>query len=472
MKNNLKANLFFSTFYQILSVVYPLITAPYISRMLGAENIGIYSYTESIQQYFAITAVLGTSVYGTREIAKHRNDVNYRTRLFWEIELLSIFTTFISLVAYLFIVGLSNGYRLYFIILSINIIAKLFDISWFYGGLEEFKYIFIINSFIKTAGVIAQLLLVKRGGLITYMVIITLITLLSNISMWLFLRKFLCKVEIKELHVFRHLKGTLVYFIPTIASTAYSFLDKTVLGLVTESNMENGYYEQATKIITLAQTVTFSGLNAVIQSRNSFLYQEHRYDEMRLTIKKSISYIMFMGIGIAFGIIGVADKFVPFFFGEGYDKVHSLLYVLCPIVLISGLSGCISGQYYTPSGRRKESSYYLIIGLLVNLILNILLTPRLLGNGAAISSIIGEMVILVLYVEHCKKFIYMKSIILSAAPKKIFAGMSMLALIILIGNAINNVIVCLALQVSLGFLTYVIVLYVLKDEFFTSTIKK
>lgn len=251
---SIKKNFIYSTAYQILNVITPFISAPYISRVLGAEGIGIQSYTASIQQYFLLLASLGTLSYGAREISMNRNDEYKRSKIFWEIELMSIGTTLIALAGWIILCFLTPKYRVYYIVLTIGIFAAAFDISWFFNGIEEFKLTVIRNSIFKIFGIILMFLYIKtREDLLLYVFITAATSFLSNLSLWPYMRRYLVKVNIRELKFKKHFSETLVYFIPTIATSVYTVLDKTLLGLITNDAVQNGYYQQAEKIINLAK---------------------------------------------------------------------------------------------------------------------------------------------------------------------------------------------------------------------------
>ena len=160
-KLSIKRNLILNTAYQILTMITPFITAPYVSRVLGVDGVGIYSYTGSIQYYFTMLAALGTASYGTREIARNRNNKAQRSKLFWEIELLTVFTTLASLCIWCLILVASTNYRIYLLACTFNIIAVLFDISWFYAGLEHFEHTVLQNSIFKILVIIAIFAFVK-----------------------------------------------------------------------------------------------------------------------------------------------------------------------------------------------------------------------------------------------------------------------------------------------------------------------
>lgn len=468
-KTSIKRNILYNTFYQVLTLILPFITAPYISRVIGAAGIGTYSYTLSIQTYFSMFAALGTASYGIREIARNRDNEYKRSKIFWEIELLTVITTTICLIGWMVVIGISNEYKIFFVILTMNLINTMFDISWFFAGMEQFKYTIIQNTIFKILGVVALFIFVKRPEDVTlYVLIMSLSTLLGTISMWLYLPKFIKKVKFKELKVFPHFKETLIYFIPTIATSVYTVLDKTLIGVITKEPKENGYYEQAIKIINMASAVTFASLNTVLSSRNSYLFIEKKEDEIKKKINLSINYILFLGIGMVLGLMAVTDKFVPIFYGKGYDEVITLIKILSPLIIIIGISNCLGSQYYNPAGLRNRSAKFIIAGACTNLILNLILIPNFGARGAAVATIIAELTITMLYLKRCDGF-YSFRLLLKSAWKKIIAGVGMIIIISLLNLLNIGDLGMLILQVSVGVLVYMTILFMIKDEFVVET---
>lgn len=314
-------------------------------------------------------------------------------------------------------------------------------------------------------GIVLLFILIKQpSDLLLYIFIMCGTTFLETITMWFYVPKFVSKVEFKKLDIFHHFRHTIIYFIPTIATTIYTNIDKTLIGLITKNMKESAYYEQITKILELAKSITFVSLNSLLTSRMSYLFAEKKFDEMKEKMKISMNYILFLGIGISFGIIGVSNRFVPLFFGNGYDKVILLLKVFIFIVIVNGISNCLETQYYTPAGRRKESTKFIVIGTVINIILNIVFIPFLSSLGAIISSIIAEIVIATLYLKNCNNFINIKYI-LSSSMKKIISGSIMLLVIFFINNIISHNIIAIILEIGIGGLTYLVCLTVMQDKF-------
>ena len=464
---SLKKNIAISTLYQVLLIILPIITAPYIARVLGPDQSGVYDYTNSIMTYFTMFAALGTATYGVREIARVRDDVAMRSRLFWEIELMTVMTSAVCIAVWFVFIAFTPQYKVIYIVLTMGIFSTMFDISWFFAGMEQFKYTVTKNAACKLIGVILMFLFVKKeDDLLLYVIIITASAMLGNLSMWLYVPRFTEKVDFRTLHFRRHFHETLIYFIPTVATSVYTVLDRTLIGVITQNKAENGCYHYTMQIVNMMKALTFSSLNMVLGSRIAFLFAEERYDEIRERIADSINYILFMGIGICFGVIGVSKRFVPVFLGSGYERVITMLMLMSPIVIIIGISNCLGSQYYTPAGRRRLSARYIIIGALVNLTLNLILIPKFWGYGAIVASLIAELVITALYLKNCNGYLKAKTI-LKDSWKKLIAGAVMLAVIKGIDNVISNDLLALLVEVAVGFTLYCAVTAVLRDSFVT-----
>ncbi len=461
---SVKKNFLYRLAYELLILITPFITTPYVSRVLGADGIGIYSYTSSIMTYFTLFAVLGTTYYGEREIAQHRDDKGEASKLFWEIELMTVITSSICIFLWIGVVIFSTEYRYYFLALLPLLFGSMADISWYYTGYEQIKYIVIRNFICKIAGILLLFVFVRtKNDLFIYILMNSAITLAGNLSMWTYLPRMLVKVDFCTLHFRRHFKETLIYFIPTIATSIYTVLDKTLIGIITEDSYQNGYYEQATKIVNIIKNVVFSSVNAVMGSRIAYLFAQEKYEEIRRRIQRSMDFILLLGYGAFFGLIGVADKFVPVFLGDGYGPVVSLLYAMAPLIIIIGVSNCLGSQYYSPSGQRIRSAKVIILGSVVNLCLNLVMIPWLGGIGAVAASVAAELVISVLYVNMSDGYMTVK-MLWNCSFKRLIAGIMMCFVVILAGEFLRNLVIWrLVIQIVVGGCVYGAILIYMKD---------
>lgn len=469
---SISKNYIYNLIYQLLILFLPLITVPYISRVLGAENIGIYSYTISITTYFITFASLGMALYGQREIAFNQNNKKQYSKIFYEIVTLRLIMLFISLIIFYFVFVLGNNdYSTYYKVLCLEIIANVFDISWFFQGLEEFKKTVFRNIIVKLVSLVAIFVFVKtKDDLIIYFIIYVLSTFLGNISLWFYLPRYLDKIKIKELKIFKHLKPTIALFIPQIAIQVYTLLDKTMIGAIISDKTEVGYYDQAQKIIKMLLTIITS-LGTVMMPRIASTYAEGNNKKILDYLYKSFRMVLMLSIPMILGIIVISDSFVPIFFGKGYKNVSLLMKVISPILLLIGLSNVCGTQYLLPTKRQKEFTISVVGGAIINFIINMLLIPKYGALGASIGTVIAELSVTLVQIYYVRNDFNFKKII-KMSFNYILASIIMFISCFLIGYLINNNLYSLLTKLTIGVLIYGITLFLLKDEFILNLLNK
>ena len=471
MKKSITKNYIYNLTYQILILILPLITAPYISRILGAENIGIYSFTLSISAYFILFGSLGIALYGQREIAYNQKDKKKYSQTFWEIVLLRIITMSVSLI--IFYIAFVNGkqYQVYYRVLILEIIGNCIDISWFFQGLEEFKKTVVRNMLVKLISVICIFTFVKTSNdLLIYFAIYVLSILIGNISLWLYLPKFLKKIKFKELHVFRHLKPTISLFIPQIAIQVYTLLDRTMIGAIVNDKAEVGYYEQSQKIIKVLLAVITS-LGTVMLPRIANTFAKGEKEKVIEYMENSFRVVFLLAFPMVFGIISVSNAFVPIFFGKGYDKVATLMKIISPILLLIGLSNVTGTQFLLPTKRQKEFTTSVICGAIVNFVMNMWLIRKFGALGASIGTVIAEITVTCVQLYFVRNDFNLKKIF-KLSKNYLIASLIMFVECFILEKFINNNLRLLIIQTILGASTYFIILLVLKDKFIYEVIKK
>ena len=470
-KNSVSKNYIYNLTYQILLVILPLITTPYVSRVLGAENIGIYSYTLSIVTYFVLFGSLGISMYGQREIAYVQDNKKEKSKVFIEIVSLRAITMAISMICYYFTYINGTTYQLYYKILVIELLSACVDISWFFQGMEEFKKTVIRNIIVKFISVIAIFLFVKSSeDLAIYVLIYVLSNFLGNLSLWIYLPKYIEKIKFRELKIFRHLKPTIGLFIPQIAMQIYTVLDKTMIGQIVEDKSEVGYYEQGQKVIKLFLTLVTS-LGTVMVPRMAHTFISGEKEKLKEYMKKSFQFVFFLAFPIMIGLVIVSAKFVPIFFGEGYDKVSILIKVISPIILFIGLSNIIGTQFLLPTKRQKEFTISVTAGAIINFILNMILIRGFQSVGASIATVFAELLVTSIQI-YCIRDVFNIKEILKIAKNNIISVIVMTIACLIIAIFAKNTIICLALQVIIGAIVYFAILVILKDEFIQNIIER
>lgn len=481
MNKKLKINAIFNLIYQLTVIIIPLITTPYVSRVLGVDNVGTYSYTLSIVSYFTLFAAFGLGNYGQRETARFLDDKNKISKLFWELVSNRFLTTFIVLIVYLILTFtvLETSYTTFYLIMTINILAIAFDITWFFQGVENFRTIAIRNMTIKLLSAVCIFVFVKdTSDLTLYFVINSVALILSALSVWVLVPKYINKTKIQFKTVLYHFKGSLIYFIPSIATQIYTVLDKSMIQWITGSVAENGIYDQAEKIVKVAITI-IQFLNVIMTSRMSFLYQNKRYDEAKILCEKSYQLLSLLMFPLCFGAILVAPNLIPLYLGDGYEGSIVLMQIFSPLIIFIGLSGYVASHYMTPVGKQNISNIALIGGAIINFILNMIFIRLYGARGAAIASITAECFIAIAFIFNARKFISPKSYIVISykhliAAVIMFVGTYFLANLISLPNLNDNIfnLVMILIKVAIGASIYFVVLLILVDKSLFNFIRK
>lgn len=409
--SSLKKNFVLNSFYQILSICIPLITTPYISRILGSEGVGRYSFSYTIANYFVLFAMLGINTHGSRVIASTKCDRNYLSRQFFSIYFVQFMLAAVSAIAYGMYVLLICSDKILACILTLNILAALVDINWLYVGLEKFSVTITRGVVIRLLTVLAIFLLVKSvDDVFIYAFIMSFGTLLSNIAIWPFALRdvHFCKVSAGEIK--KHIKPILILFIPVIAVSLYRYMDKVMLGVMS-SNVEVGYYESCEKI-TQVPVILVNSLGTVMLPRIASLVSEGDGIKSSNYMKKSIAFAMFISTSMSFGIMSVANEFVPWFYGDGYEPCVALFQFITPSCIFIAFANVIRTQYLIP--YKMDNIYVMstIFGAIINVILNLIFIPLWNSMGAAIATLAAEVSVCVVQIFSIRKDINIKKYIL------------------------------------------------------------
>lgn len=464
MDNRIAKNFIYSASYQILMIIAPLITAPYISRVLQPAGVGTYSYTETYATAFALIAGLGFNTYGQREVAYCQDDIKARSRVFFEIFSVRTVTTLVTVVAYVVFSLLFHQYTVYLLPQVMVIVAVMFDVTWYFHGVENFRITVLRNVAVKILTIALTFLLVKsEKDLGIYIVIHSASVLLSNMFYMVIMPRYVVRVDRSELHPLRHMRGSIEFFIPLIAVNIYSYLDKLMLGWYMTSTVENGYYEQARKIATLIVAVIIS-LNNVMMSRVSNLYAKERKEDIIHYYVKTFNIILLLVFPICIGLLLVSDNFVVWFFGADFKKVAVLLKYCSLLIAFMCVGNFVGVQFLGPTGRQNKMTMAYIVAAVSNVALNALLIPRFYSVGAIIASVIAEFISCGLQVWLLMRSSYRFNMLKTAWIYILGSGAMVAAILALHWLHPMAGIVSTIVDVALGAVTYIAVLFVLREE--------
>ena len=463
MKKSIAKNYIYNLIYQMLTIVLPLITTPYLSRVLGAEAIGIYGYTLSIVTYFVLFGSLGIAMYGQREIAYLQNDKEKQSKTFWEIVIIRFITLFIALIAFYITFCAGGDYAVYYKILMLELLANALDISWYFQGIEDFGKTVVRNIVVKGLSLVCIFVFVKtQSDLWKYILIYTGANVLGNLTMWLYIQQMLEKVSVKSLKLKKHLKPTIALFVPQIATQVYVVLDKTMIGNITKDMSEVGFYEQAQKIVkTLTLLVT--ALGTVMSSRIANAFAENKKEDVKKYLMQSFNLVWLLGLPAMFGTMAVSSKLVPWFYGDGYEAVIQLINVISPILIAIGLSNVTGVQYLIQARKQKIYTISVTTGAIVNVILNLILIKVYGTIGAAISSVIAEVSVLVVQLVSIRKEISIKEV-LKLSIKYLISGLIMYIAVLNLTNIMSVSIINTVIEAMIGVMVYFILLIIMKDR--------
>ncbi len=466
MAKSIKRNYFYNTVYSILTVITPLITAPYTSRVLEADGIGAMSFALSIVTYFTLFGSLGTWSYGSREIAYVRDDLEKRSIVFWEVVLFRVISTFIVLAVYLAAVYFyAKSYRILFFIFALNILTIACDVTWFFFGLEEFGKIVFRNIIIRIIDIAFVFAFIKsKSDLPLHAFGSVFFNVAGTVVMWKYLPAYIKKPDFKSLHPFRNIKTIFSLFIPGLAVQVYTVLDKTMIGIFTEGTFENGYYEQALKIskIVLALVTSLAG---VMVPRIGYLFAKGDREQVSFLMYRSYKFVLCVSVALCFGLVGISDNFVPWFFGPGYEKVAGLLKVSSFLIVAIGLNNATGIQYFIPTKRQNLFTYSVVIGAAANFTMNIILIRMYQSYGAIIASVAAETLIAAIEFYFVRKEISTGRVILSGTNYYIAGGV-MLAVLFFMGSRLTPSPVHTFTMIFTGAAVYVSLLFILRDKFF------
>lgn len=397
-KGSLKKNFAFNSAYQLLQVITPLVTTPYLARVLGPEQSGVFSYTQSIANYFVLFATLGISTYGVRAIAQCGDDRRLRSKVFWGAYASQLISGGLAALAYVaYAAFIHEGGMLITLLWSLWLIFAAMDVSWLLFGCEEFKIPTIRSTATKLLSLVFIFAFVKtRDDLWLYVLAISGSFFLNGIIVWPFVRRYVDYVRPSASEVKRHLRGNIGLFVPVIAVSVYTTLDKIMLGMMS-SEEQVAFFSYSERISRLPLSV-LQALGVVMMPRMSYLLMEGQREKALRLLKNSIWIMLAASMALAFGISAVAPEFVPVFLGEGYEPCVGIMTFLVVIIPVISVTNAIGKQYLLPLSRDREYTFSLIVGAAFNVVVNVILIPRMGAAGAAIGTIAAEVSILVVQV--------------------------------------------------------------------------
>ncbi len=455
-------NYLYNVLYQLFVIIVPLITMPYIAKILGPNGVGINTFTNSNTQYFILFGSMGVSIYGNRQIAYLRNDTKTVSKVFWEIYLMRFITILISLFFFYIFVLITGRYKYAYIMQSIQILAAAFDISWLFMGFENFRVTVLRNIIVKLISIVLIFVLVKnRTDVIMYIFIISISQLLGNLSMFTYIREYIKLVDFRSLNIWRHLKPSIELFIPQIALQIYLVLNKSMLGFMV-SVKAAGFYEYSDKIVRMILAIVTS-LSAVMMPRMANTFANGDKVKVKEYLIKSFHFVNFIAFPMMFGLAALSLKLAPFLFTEKFNPVSILLIIESLIVIPIAWASISSQQFLVPLNLNKEYTISVALGALVSVLLNVPFIFLWGEVGAMISTVICEWTVTIYQMSILKRYMDIFDFFIDTW-KYLFSGIVMFIIVFYFNCIFKLTIISLILEVVGGICIYLVLLYFLHSK--------
>lgn len=446
-------NFIYITFYKVMRMILPLITIPYVTRVLGAEKLGIYDYTYSVVTYFQMFAFLGFENYGSRLIAEHRKDKIEMSKVFSAAYYFQVFFSILALSAYVVYLNFfCKENKDIAWIQSLYIISELFNISWLYFGLEKFKVTSLVNIIARLVSFVGIFVFVKnREDLLLYSIFCAGTLLFSSLVLWAGAFKYIKFKSIVLKEIWKYGKGSLLLFFPVLVINIYRTMDKIMLGNIVGMS-EVAIYSNADKIVEVPYMILAS-LGVVTLPKMTNFALDGKIEKTKYYIEKSMRIIMFMACGMAFGLMGIGKVFAPVFFGKEFIKSGILIMVIAPHVIFRGNANVVRNQYLLPQKRDKDYIVSIVMGAIINFAFNSIFIPLWGAVGAACATLLVESFVALYQIFICRKEI---PVVRYTTSNLFFivAGAIMFVPVYIYGNNHDASILTLVIQVFMGILIY------------------
>lgn len=461
MDSKITKNYLYNAAYQVLTLIIPLITTPYISRVLGVYNVGVYSYVFTVASYFVVFSQVGLNVFGQRQVSYDKDNPYKLSNTFKQLVLIRFATFIIGICIYIMLILYTEKYQQYYIVFLVYIISGAIDITWFFQGLEDFKAVTIRNFIIKIINTACIFIFVKtEDDLIKYMVVYCFSELVSQLIMWVGVKKRIVHTTMIYSDITLFFKGAMTMFMPQAITTIYTLSDKLILGLLS-TETQIGLYSQSEKIIKLSLTIV-GAMGTVMMPRIANIFANGSHEEIVVLLNKTRKFLFFAGLPMIFGLFGIADNFTMWFFGKGFEPVSYLMVIISPIIILIGISDLYGMQYLIPTGHMKEYTLAAAFGAVSNVILNIVLTSSLGAVGVSIATVASEFIVAMAMWTFSRKYISLNK----EFPKiYLFAAIVMGSTVKIIDIVTPVGALWTIFEIAVGFIIYSFILYMGKDEF-------
>lgn len=406
-------NIFYNVLLAVSQVLFPLLTFPYLARVLGPENIGLYNFSESYARYFALVAALGISVYGVREIAKKQEQPKALSNTFVELFLINFVATCFLSVLYIFTIVYtnklsSNATLFYWSFLFF--FFQVFVLEWFFTGINQFKYIAIRFFFIRLVFIAAIFIFIKEANdYVKYMQLQVALTFFLGIINFVYLFKFidLKNIRLNELNLLKHLKPLLLLFLTIFSISVYLHFDTVLLGILAD-NESVGYYSAPLKLVKIIIAV-LAAITAAMFPKMVQFFEQGEMEQFEKMLSQSFELVVSIGIPTTILVYMLAPEIIYILFGSSFEHAIIPLQITAPLILIVSLSTIFGFQILSVHSKDSAILKSAVAGMLFSLLASFLFIPKFKQDGAAYIILFTELLVLLFFIYFSSKLVQLKN---------------------------------------------------------------
>lgn len=463
-------NYLYNVLYNILVLLAPLVTAPYLARVLGAERLGIYSYVNSATSIIISISIIGLYSYGSRQIAYVRDDPEILSQEFWNLMGLRAILCIFGTVVF-FIYAYNTDYFMYFAFYYMYYLGNAMDCTWLFVGVEDMKIPSLKNIAAKLISIVGIFVFVhNKEDLWKYILLLALATFLGMLCTYPQIRKYATFRKPAVISFKKHIVGAFILFLPSLVATIYLQMDKVMIEWLTGDTSQIAYYDQAEKIVMIPLTF-ITVLSTVLMPRIANEFANKNEDRILELLTKSCRMSLFMAFPLMFGIAGISNSFIPWYLGSGFLATATALMILSPIVLSNTLVGISGTQYFIATNQVKILLVSNSSAALMNILVNALLIPQLGYIGAAIATVVSNYVLVVIQYYALSKQLPIKRMF-SKSLRYLIASLVMFVSVMVIGMLFGAHMVVTILQMIVGAIVYFTLMLIIRDDILGEVVGK
>ncbi|MCI9439812.1 MAG: flippase [Ruminococcus sp.] len=463
-------NYIYNVVYNIFVIIVPVITAPYLTRVLGATRLGVYSYVNSVTSIISSFILVGLSSYGSRQLAYVRDDKENLSKVFSNLMGLRLFLGLIGTAFYFVYAGMTD-YQYYFVLYYIYFLGNIIDCTWLFVSVEDMKVPTLKNIMVKVAVTVGIFVFVKtKEDLWKYVFLLAAANLFGMIVAYPQLKKYV-RLKLFRINSFwRNYKGAVILFLPSLVSTIYLQMDKVMIEWLTKTTNQVLFYDQAEKIVTIPLSF-ITVLSTVMMPRIANEFAHRNYNNIEGLLVKASRTSLILAYPLMFGIAGIAKRFIPWYLGEEFTATATALILLAPIVTSNTLIGISGTQFFIATGQTNTLLLSNSSAAIMNVVVNALLIPRYGYVGAAVATLLSNYTLVVIQYAALNRQIDIRKMFYKTS-RYLLSSLFMFLAVLFIGYIGNATPLTTFIQVIAGGAIYFVLLIMMKDDLFMELIRQ